>query len=380
MANKKISVIAASITIAIIFGSCWSYQSLNEMSLVAGVAFDVKEGSENYKLTYEILDLTKPIREVGISSKLVISEGKTFSDATRNAKNKLRSELYFGHMQTAIISEEIAKNDQLLHVVDWLLRDMEFRETLNIVVSKAPYASDILNTQGLDQPIISFKIGNIVKQNKKVTSSTSDDQLHDIFTKINSGRTVPTLPAARISENDGSKMCEIYGTAVFKDKNLVGYLNPEESKYFLFATDKIEGGALTISSNGKGKDDMTLRIVKNKTKRSYSYENKKLKAKLKIKTIVFLEEASLPLNSLDKKQMAELEQIAEKKLAQSIETVVKKVQNEFNSDIFGFSDMIYKKDPKLWKKLSGQWDETFTKLSVDIEANIDIASTETVKK
>ena len=39
-------------------------------------------------------------------------------------------------METAVISEEIAKSGALAQLIDWFLRDIEFRETLDIVVAK----------------------------------------------------------------------------------------------------------------------------------------------------------------------------------------------------------------------------------------------------
>jgi spore germination protein KC len=60
--------------------------------------------------------------------------------------------------------------------------------------------------------------------------------------------------------------------------------------------------------------------------------------------------------------------------------VVKKVQGEFGSDIFGFGNMIYRKDPKLWKKLREDWSETFSGLSVEVSSKIEIVTTSWLEK
>ena len=79
------------------------------MSIVSGMAVDKSPDSENFRLTFELLDTAKPIKEQGVDNEIVVSEGKTFFDAARNAKRLLHNKLYFGHMVTAVISEEIAK-------------------------------------------------------------------------------------------------------------------------------------------------------------------------------------------------------------------------------------------------------------------------------
>ena len=60
----------------------------------------------------------------------------------------------------------------------------------------------------------------------------------------------------------------------------MGYLDPDESKYFLFTVNKVEGGLLTFPADGKDEDNVTLEIAQTNTGRSYSYENGKLVIKL----------------------------------------------------------------------------------------------------
>ena len=49
--------------------------------------------------------------------------------------------------------------------------------------------------------------------------------------------------------------------------------------------------------------------------------------------------------------------------------------SEYDSDIFGFGESIYRTDLALWKKLKGNWDETFQTLDVEIEPEVHILDT-----
>lgn len=350
------------------------------MSIVSGMAVDKSPDSENFRLTFELLDTAKPIKEQGVDNEIVVSEGKTFFDAARNAKRLLHNKLYFGHMVTAVISEEIAKSGALAQLIDWFLRDIEFRETLDIVVAKGIPAKEIFHTHGISQPIVAYEIERIINQDSKITASTVEKHLYELYNELNMEGICPVLPAVNILTIDEKKTCQVAGCAVFKGTRLAGYLTPEETKYYLYAVDRVDGGLLTFPAKGNGKDDTTLEVIESNTKISFTFKKGKLKFKLEPKVIAFLDEIAEPLDSLDEQKIKELTKNAEVSLSSRIRNVVKKVQGEFGSDIFGFGNMIYRKDPKLWKKLREDWSETFSGLSVEVSSKIEIVTTSWLEK
>lgn len=361
-------------------GGCWNYRGLNEMTIVSGFAIDKNGESGELKVSFQIVDLAGNVEVEGINGKLLESSGKTLFDAGRNAKRNIIGKLYFGHTQLVVISEDIARNEDLKDTIDWMLHDAELRETLSLVISKGETAKEILNHETLVGSIVAFDISNYIQDDNKTTASTSYKQLYEVFNTIEGEGVELTLPAVSNVDNNGEYIAKIDGTAVFKGERLVGYLGPDESKYMLFATGKIEGGLLTIPASGEGKDNVTLEIYENKTKRSFSYREGKPVIKIDTETDVYLAESHIHLDALDKQQISDLEQNAAKTLAERMAQVIGKVQSEFGADIFGFGNMIYKKDHKLWHKLSPDWDMLFPQLEVVINAKINIINTASVKE
>lgn len=379
MTLKKIIAFLAVIS-SVFMAGCWNYRSLSDMSIVSGMAVDKNPDSGDFRLSFEILDTAKPIKEQGVRSKTIISEGRTFFDAARNAKQMLHSKLYFGHMEIAVISEEIAKSGDLGQLLDWFLRDIEFRETLNIVVAKGIPAHDILQTESVNQPIVSYEIQRIIKQDSEITASTVGKQLYELYNELNMEGISPVLPAVQAVKINDKKICRVSGCAVFKGIRLAGYLTPEETKYYLYAVDEAKGGLLTFPADGEGKDSATLEVIESKTKASYKFKNEKIKFRLEPKLTTLLDEINKPLSSLDDTKIKKLEKNAEACLSSRILSVIRKVQREFGSDIFGFGNMIYKKDPKLWKKLSKDWNEIFAELPVETVSSISITNTSWMDK
>lgn len=376
--TKKIASSLLILLLLIPLSGCWDYRGLDELTIVTGVAIDKKPEEDIYQLTYEIVDLIEPIKEKGPNRKLIESEGKTIFEAVRNAKRRVSNKLYFGHSELIIICEEIARNEDLNVVLDFFTRDSECRETINVVVSQEKTARDIIASEGIGHTVITNEILEILEDDKKITSSILSVELYRLFNIMGAEGKELALPAFHIVQNDGKPTAETNGTAVFKDNKLVGFLSPEESKYFLFIVNEIEGGIFTVASSGQ-RPNISFEIYNNDTNLSFEYKDEKLKIKIKTTTVVFLGEFMRQFAPLDEKELNALEETAEKELEDKIRNVVKKLQTEFGSDIFGFGNMIYKKDFRLWRQLKDNWDEHFKSLDLEVEADIRIMNTATIK-
>ena len=76
--------------------------------------------------------------------------------------------------------------------------------------------------------------------------------------------------------------------------------------------------------------------------------------------------------------ITELEKIANKRVEELAKFAIDKAQKDFQSDIFGFGDVIYRKHPKEWKKLKKNWDETFASMPIHVNADFRIRRLGTV--
>jgi len=361
-------------------GGCWNYRGLNEMSIVSGFSIDTDGESGELKVSFQVVDLVGNIQVEGINGKLLESSGKTAFDAARNAKRNIIGKLYFGHTQLVVISQDIARNVDLKDTIDWMLHDSELRETLKIAVSGGETAKEILNYETILSPIVAFDVSKYIEEDNKITASIPYRQLYEVYNTLEGEGIDLTLPALCNMDNNGEPSAKLCGTAVFKGQRLAGFLDADETKYLLFTTDEIEGGLITFPAEGKGKDDTTLEISKNKTKRSFSYKDGKLVIEVAPETDVFLTECKVHFDALDKKMISMLEQNAAKTLAERMAQHIGKIQSEFGADIFGFGNMIYKKDHALWQKLSADWDTLFPELEVVVNAKVNIINTASIKE
>lgn len=379
MIKKAFSLVLLVLLLILPLFGCWNYRGLNEMVVVAGVAVDKNQGSGYYDLSFEIIDLTKPVQQNGLNAKMIESEGETIFDAVRNAKKRASDKLYFGHTQIVVISEDIARSEDIGDVLDWFLRDGECRETICVVISQEKTAREILSIKGINEAIISSEIKDIIKDDRNVTSSTACVELYQVFGTLQAQGKMLALPAIHNVMNDGELTSEINGIAVYKNERMVGYLTPEESKYYLFITNQIRGGILTFSTYS-AQENATLEISQNTTERSFDYKNGQLSILIKTDTTVFLDEYMGYNEALEEGQIAYMQEAAETELARNITAVIQKVCGDFDPDIFGFGDMVYKKNFRLWNCIKDSWDERFRSLDVKVQTEIHIVNTASSKE
>lgn len=377
---KKILVCLFSVLLLLPLSGCWNYRGLDEMTIVSSVALDKGEASGTYKLSFEFVDMTGAVKEKGANGKIIEFEGKTLFEAVRGAKRRSNNKLYFGHTQVLILSQVLAKTEDLSPILDWFMRDGEVRETMFLAISQETTAAEILRADGVDQNVIGIKLRELLEDDGKITGATSKMELYQCFDVLNTPGNDLAVSTLWLAQNEEDKLCELNGIAAFKGERLAGFFTPEETKYYLAAMNKLGGGIITFPTIEGGKEDVSLEIHKCKTRRKVSREGDKPKVQLEVNLSVTLAEYMHPFTTLDKERLSELEKMASKEVTSRLEAVIRKAQKEYEADIFGFGELIHKKDYPLWESISENWEETYPQLAVEVEVKTHIIGTASLSR
>jgi spore germination protein KC len=359
----------------LLLSGCWSYRSLADLSIVMGMSVDKDSPDADFIITAEVADLTKSLKESSPGSKKVEAMGKTIFEAVRDAKRRLDNRPYFGNMQIVSVGERMAREVGILNTVDWIMRDAETRETINMLIFRGGDGRDLFKGESTDQALISLAVDSIIASDNKITASIAHKELYQAYDILNGKGMSLTLPAFHIVENAGTMVVEADGTAAFKGDKLVGYLSPEESKYFLIAMGECEGGILALAMKGPGKPDTSLEIADSSAKKSYAYEGGKLTVRVETETNVYLAETMEDIDVTKEDEIKALEEEAGKRLELEIKAVIDRVQRDLKTDIFGFGHYIHQHNLKLWRQLENNWDTTFETLPVSVSCKVTIKNT-----
>ncbi|HWR19726.1 MAG TPA: hypothetical protein VN608_08895, partial [Clostridia bacterium] len=231
---KSLRRLTLVLAVCLVLCGCNDYRSLNELIFVAGIAVDKNPETGDYIVHFEIMNLQENIKQQGLSSAIVESTGRTIPEAVRNASKRVTSKLYFGHATVLIMSEQLAIDGEVSHILDWLLRESELRETSSIVISVGQPAGDLLKLKGLDQRVISNEIDRILKEDSKTSALTYNVAAYEAYNLLKAEGASLVLPIFHGVDNNGEMVVESNGLAVFKNAVMIGTLSPLESKMLLF--------------------------------------------------------------------------------------------------------------------------------------------------
>lgn len=357
---------------------CWNYQDIEKVLLVVGFAIDKNEQGDKYLITVEVVDFEMSGTQAKQTSKFVESEGKTIFDAIRNSINIIGKRLYWAHANVVIISQDLAK-EGIAPLIDLIIRDTEMREEKYVLISKEKTAKEVLKQEMLLSQTSSNNIERMLSSQYAAGKATAVKAYELMGTIEDEGISV-ALPALHLVKNTDKKTAELDGTAVFKSDKLVGFLSPDETKAFLFVMNKIGGGLATLKESSSNKmDNISLEIFESKTKLKPRFSDEKLTMNIDIVTEVAIAEVETSEDYIKEKRDS-LKSDAEKKLKALLETVIKKVQNEFDSDIFGFGKITKANLPAVWRNSQQKGINLFKELALDIHVEVKILTSSLSKQ
>jgi len=369
---KKIKILSLVFVILLnplILSGCWNYKELSDLGIMTGLAIDKNNKDNNFIVTFEIIDFKKTAQKDPTKSEIFQVEGKTLFDAANNAVKLVGMDLFWSHAEIVVISEQVAR-EGILPILDLIARDHEVRDDMHIYISKNRTASEILMEKPIANLVRSFELKSMI--DKDVNLSEIPHVAFYEFLKALIDKGIEPTAATVINEFNIDKItAKSGGMALFDKDKLVGFLDDINTKYFLFTRNLIKGGLLIVSVGSNPKDIVTLQIYKSKTKVKPLFKNGKASISLNIETeVAIAEDATTEIKT--KQAIIKLQNEAATQLENNISAMIKNVQQNYDTDVFGFGNAIYEENPKYFDKVDKNWKEEFKKLPVSVTATIKI--------
>jgi spore germination protein KC len=355
---------------------CWNYREINSLLIVSGVAIDKGANGLGYHLTIDTVDVTEG-KEKPPMSKFIEIDGDTVFDAIRNAVKESDKKLLWSHDKIIVISNQIA-SEGIAPVLDIFLRNTESRDDTDVIIAKGNTAQDVIKPKGFANQIGSFETDRTVANDTKFLSKAPYVKLYQANNMLFGNGIALTLPALNVTDNMGEPTTELDGTAVFKRDKLLGFLNSDESKLFLFATDQIQGGLFLVKENSPT-TNISLDVKDSKTTVTPIFTGDKPSINIDIQMQCVLGETETSYDYSTEDGINKVESDAAKELEVGIKQLIAKVGAQYDSDIFGFGSSIYQDNYELWNEIKPEWDNIFKTLNVNVTAKVEIENSATTK-
>lgn len=385
---KKTLLILIAFIFTISLTGCGGYEELNNLSIVTAVAFDKQD--DNYELSFLIANSPKAqtsSKEGEAKTTVYSSQGKTIAEAAKTIEQIVPKQIYLGHINVVIISEDIAK-EGFLNIADWLLRNPQTRKKFYLMQAKNEKAKNILKIVSPLESFPSQSIATLIESNSETKSIATSITYSNFISQILEPGYDPVLPSITIKGNvkKGSNEKNLETTepdsylvlgplAIYKSDKLIGFASEKES----WAINVLKNEAKEVNYNLKYQNE------------DISIETHSLKSSIKIKDSNNIEitisgqgdiyNITSPVDIQNYKEIHKIEKAWQKSLTKDLSKVIKKFQTKYLSDIFGFGNLIYKKDPKTWNKLKKDWNSKyFPNLNIKIKTNLKIEATGSLVK
>jgi spore germination protein KC len=383
--KRRALLLCVVILIQLFVTGCWSRRELNDLAIAVGIGID-KIGDQ-YQVSAQVVLPSQIAGSKGGSPQspvnLYKATGHTVYEALRKITTLSPRKIYISHLRILVLGEALAK-EGISDVLDFMSRDTEIRNDYFIVVAKDTKAEDTLKILTSLEKIPAVRLFSSLETSEKQWAPTSTVTLGTLITELVSKGKNPVLTGVVINGNvdvgqtqknvetvDSPTELKYSGLALFKEDKLIGWLNPEESKVYNYLTNKVKSTVFYIQCPEGKKVSLDVFEARSKIKGSMHNDKPEISIEQHIESDIG-EVQCRNLDLTNPKTITELEQIANQKVVHLFETTIKKVQQEYKSDIFGFGEVIHRSDPQAWKKLKDNWDQTFVNLPVSVKTDIKI--------
>jgi|GEM_PF-216226 len=359
---------------------CWNRIEVNNTMEAEGIVFDLENGQPSFSVqlaspsTPDQSGSSQGSRPFNISG-----TGRTYTEAARKVMVFLPRLPLWAHAGVVIIGQDLANTD-IARATDFIGRNRNLRKTSLLFISKGVTGKECLEAE---LPMESYSLPGLRKLIKIQESQlgiydpiTLDDFLEYLATP----GIQPAVPQVTIQEIEGKKVLRLDGTAVFKDRKLVGSLNETESQGYRFLNPRmVTGGLIIIQSplaNVPESDKMvSIELTRSQAITKPVFEEGNLK---KISISIDAEgnfyEQTFTGEILSMEMINKMNELIEEKIKEEISASIKKAQL-LDSDIFGWGRSIYRSNPDLWDQIENDWPDIFPGIQTAITVNFEIRRT-----
>ena len=348
-----------------ILTGCYDHQELNDIAILT--ATEINKIDNEFIINVEIVN---PKKEESNEIPFVIyqSKGKTIQESYRMLKLNTSRYIYPDHLRIVIINENLAKED-ISEVLDFYLRNPLSRTEFKILISKD---ENILNPINPIEPISSNSILDTLETNRNYLGISNLVTLNDLTSMKLNPHTEIVLPSIKLDntiQNIEKPNYSLDGLAIFKDNKLKGYLTIDESITYNLIKNNLHNTIITYECE---KDKyLSLEIINYKS--ITSIKNKEINIDIPITSTI--NESLCNIDYNNQKDINKLENNLNTYLSRTITKNINHIKKEYNSDIFGFLDIIYKQDYNFYQEVKNSWYQNdFQNIKVNINPKIKIIS------
>lgn len=368
---------------------CWDSSEVNELAIELAWGVD-KAPNKKVMISAQAIIPSKIkggqyVGTGGVSKGkpffVVTSDGMNTLDAVQRMQTKLSRQVFRGHRRVIVIGESMARQG-IKEIIDTYTRDPNLKLRTDIFIIKGSTAKDFLK---ISYPLETIPGLAVLGEFNQLGTYLEMGFLNFLLSATKEGAcpSVPSIamgmnPASQDEENQKGQSnadeegFRIVGPGIFnKDLKLIGFLNVEEGRAMRWVAGNLK--KLTVSATipqVEGNVSIDIYKVGNKIQPVFQGDKIKILVTLTGQGAIRENNTSLDLTQLE--NITLLQKALNKHVEESVLQTITKVQKKYGTDVFGFSDIIRRKNLPLWKSISNDWEAEFREAEVSVNARLTV--------
>lgn len=314
--NKFVAVLLLSL---MLLTGCYNYKEIKDSSVVTAISIDSSERGR-FKVGAEFIKAGDSGDD--LETVVLTVDCETIHEGLHKLIKLINKNVYLGYCELIIIGDELASNG-IGETLNYFLRNVEYRSDMLVFIAKNQTAEELIKGKNIEKKIVGHGVSDSVEADESFVGSSVYSKLYRIIDEIeteNASALVSAISKTKVNDED---IITLSGSAYFYKDKLMGYLSEEESFITNLVNNNVKEGNFTVKN-----DDLLLGV-----------KITKAKSKIKVKNNVFYADLNFDftINETNKDFVdgKKFEKVVEESVKERVFSLINKMKNDKNSDIFG---------------------------------------------
>lgn len=397
--KKGLQCLLCLLFAAFFLSGCWDQTAIEDRAYVVAIGIDKAENENQIKITYLITNPELSKQEVSTTEppQEIISFNATDIITAKNIANTvIAKKITYNLVGSIIVSEEVAKEERFIKLIYDTVKEKDIKRSIPLIVTKEN-AGKFLTENKPKLETRFHKYLKLILEYGNESGYIPDSTLHTFFRVTEAdqnlylgiyGTTETTKQTGRVHDEDDflagdlqiegeTNKTQFIGSAVFKEGKMVGTLTGEETRISILLNDTLTMGDIltTYPDPNNKKYRISTRIMK-KEKNEVDIDLSGVMPTINLKVPLYVEVLSDPSmvnygSSEEKKE--ELEQYLEEQHKEKITKLIKKMQEEYKGEPFGWCLIARKLFKSIPEFEAYNWMGKFPDMKVNVTVDLTLA-------
>lgn len=330
---KKVLGLILCVSVLFFLCGCSAMEAISsdkQEYIVASLGFDKQEG--NYAMFMEAIVVNTEDMNAGKQNTVLEGIGGSIDEAYSQIISKITQPLSLGHNAVTVIGKSVDA-EMFKEILNYCSENKKLNIGSMLIFTES--AEKLLASKPISSVAVGYDLMSMLEVWEEETGQSIENRLYEVKSKTRKPFNVFSLPYIEVKGAEFS----FDGLTVFEDYGEICPLSTEGAGLYFLVTDRVSRGEFVT-------------------------EGKKTTIKFSKTTYDFSLEENLVIRVNMRLKLTGGSSFLKKKTEEFI-----KQQKTLGRDIFGFSNIIEKQNPKLWRKIKNNYTEYFKNSKIEVRVN-----------